>query len=99
MKSSTLETLARLLEVLRAHPVLRELRPATFYVNGREFLHFHEEAEGVSADVLLARGRVHMPVSSPAEQAELVERIDPVLQSLERRQRSCQRRRRKRQNP
>lgn len=91
MKRRTLERLEPLLEVLRAHPALEEVRHATFDVNGREFVHFHEGSEGVFADVLLAKGRIHMPVSTPAEQAELLERIDRVLESLERRERSRQR--------
>jgi len=97
MKSSTLEALAPLLAVLRAHSALQEVRPATFHLDGRGFVHFHEGPEGVFADVLLAKGRVHMPVSSPAEQAELMERIDQVLESLERRERSRQRKGGKRQ--
>ncbi len=97
MKSSTLEVLAPLLAVLRAHPALQEVRPATFHLDGRGFAHFHEEPEGVFADVLLANGRVHMPVSSLAEQAELMEQIDQVLESLERRKRSRQRKGGKRQ--
>ena len=97
MRRKTLEVLAPLLDVLRAHPSLRELRLAAFLLNGREFLHFHEEPEGLFADVLLARGRVHMPVSSPAEQAALLEQIDRVLESLERRERSRRRRAPKRQ--
>jgi hypothetical protein len=95
MKRSSLETLAPLLDVLRAHPALREVRPATFFLNGRNFIHFHEGAEGVSADVLLAKGRVHMPVSSPIEQADLLEQIEQVLETLEQRERSRQRKRRK----
>ena len=98
MKKATLEVLAPILGVLRAHPALQEVRPATFNLNGRGFVHFHEEGtEAVFADVLLARGRVHMPVSSAAEQAELLERVDQVLQSLERRERSRQLGRPKRQ--
>jgi len=98
MKKSTLEVLAPILDVLRTHPALQEVRLATFDLNGRGFVHFHEEGPGaVFADVLLARGRVHLPVSSTAEQAELLERVDRVLQSLERRERSRQLRRPKRQ--
>jgi hypothetical protein len=58
-------------------------------------VHFHEESEGLYADVLLAKGRVHMPVSSPAEQSELLQRIDQVLESLERRERQRERGRRR----
>lgn len=96
MKQSTLEILDPLLTVLRAHPALREVRPATFDLNGQEFVHFHEGPDGVIGDVLLVKGRLHMPASSPVEQAELLERIDAVLDSLERRQRSRQRRSSKR---
>ena len=97
MTHAALERLAPLLEVLRAHPALKEARPATFYLDGQEFLHFHETPSVVFADVLLARGRVHMPVSSAAEQGELLERIDQVLESLESREhRRPQRERRNR---
>lgn len=95
MKHSTLEVLAPLLKALRAHPTLREVRPATFHLRGRTFVHFHEEPEGVFADVLLTKGRVHMPVSSPSEQAELLHRIDQVLKSLEQRERRHERRTRR----
>jgi len=92
MKSSTLETLAPLLKVLRAHPSLLEAHPAAFSLRGRNFVNFHEEPEGVFADVLLAKGRVHMPLSSPTEQAELLQRIGQVLESLERHERQRDRR-------
>lgn len=82
MKASTLEALGPLLEVLRAHPALEETRPASFSLSGRDFLHFHENPRGIFADVLLAKGRIHMPVSTPTEQGELIDRIDQVLDSL-----------------
>lgn len=96
MKDSTLEVLAPLLEVLRAHPALEEDRPGEFSLNGRGFLHFHESSRGIFTDVLLAKGRVHMPVSTPAEQGELLERIDQVLKSLALRERKRERRQERR---
>lgn len=96
MKRSALEALAPLLRVLREHPALSEVRPAVFHLRGRNFVHFHEEPEGAFADVLLAKGRVHMPVSSPTEQAELLQQIHEVLESLERRERQRERRGRRR---
>lgn len=87
MKVSTLEVLAPLLDALRAHPALEEVHPGEFRLNGQDFLHFHEGSRGIFADVLLAKGRVHMPVSTPAEQGELLERIDQVLKSLALRER------------
>ncbi len=91
MKTATLERLAPLLNLLRAHPALREVRPAAFHLNGRDFVHFHDELEGIFADVRLSKGRVHMRVSSPAEQAELLERIEDILASLEERVRGRER--------
>jgi hypothetical protein len=96
VKQATLDAIAPLLEVLRAHPALREVRPTEFQVDGRDFLHFHEDDHGVDADVLLTEGRVSLPVSSSAEQTELLERIGPELASLEARARDRQRRGRER---
>ncbi|TDI92484.1 MAG: hypothetical protein E2O75_03200 [Chloroflexi bacterium] len=83
MKDSTLEILAPLLSDLRAYSVLDEVRPAAFHLGGRDFVHFHETPQGPVADVRLSRGRVHMPVSTDSEQAELLERIERQLSSLE----------------
>lgn len=94
MKVSTLEVLAPLLNALRAHPALKEGKPGEIFLkDGRGLLHFHESPRGIFADVLLAEGRVHMRVSTHAEQAELLERIDPVLKSLVLRERKRHRRR------
>jgi hypothetical protein len=83
LNPSTLHSLNPLLEVLRAHPALREVRPAEFAVDDKDFVHFHEDSDGVFADVRLKEeGRVHMPVSSPAQQAEFLERIDRTLEAL-----------------
>ena len=96
MKASTLKALGPLLEVLRSHSALEEVRPTAFSLNGRDFLHFHESPAGIFADVLLAKGRIHMPVSTPAEQGELLDRIDHVLESLDLRQPKRQPRRERR---
>jgi len=92
VKQATLDRIAPLLDELRAHPALSEARPTEFQLDGRDFLHFHEEAGGVVADVRLTEGRVSMPVSSRSEQAELLERIEQNLSSLDARARDRQRR-------
>jgi hypothetical protein len=92
MKRATLDRLAPLLEALRAHPALREVRPTVFQLNGRDFLHFHDEPEGIFADVRLTKGFVRLPVSSHSEQLELLERIDHNLSSLDVHVRARQRR-------
>ena len=81
MKAQTLERLAPLLAVLRASPALAEVRPAAFHLDGRDFLHFHDEADGLFADVRLTKGRVRLPVETRAEQAELLDRIEAQLSS------------------
>jgi len=79
----TLEQIEPLLEQLRAHPALRERRPGYFCVGGREFLHFHDDERGVYADVRFGRDFVCLPARSSSEQAELLERIDECLSTIE----------------
>jgi hypothetical protein len=95
MKRTTIDRIAPLLKMLRAYPALREVRPSAFHLNGRDFLHFHDEPEGIFADVRLTTGFVRMPVSSRSEQWELLERIDHTLSSLDAHVRDRQRRGRK----
>ena len=83
MKDATLQVLDPLLQALRSYSVLDEVRPASFHLGGRDFIHFHETPVGPVADALLTKGRVSMPVSTGSEQAELLERIDLQLSSLE----------------
>lgn len=96
MKQATLDLLQPLLEVLRAHPALREVRPTAFHFDNRDFVHFHDEPEGIFADVRLRKGVVRMPASSSSEQAELLERIDEALSSLDSHSRDRERRERRR---
>ena len=83
MKKTTMECITPILDVLRAYPILREVKPAAFHLNGRDFIHFHDEAEGIFADVLLSKGRVRMPVLTPPEQSALLDRIEQNLSSLD----------------
>jgi hypothetical protein len=83
VKESTLDLIAPILSVLRTHSTLREVRPTAFQLDGRDFLHFHEEANSVFADVRLSKGIVRMPVASEFEQSEFLDRINEVLSSLE----------------
>ena len=83
MKDSTLDMLAPLLDALRGYSVLDEIRPAAFHLKGRDFIHFHEAPHGAVADLRLSIGRVQLPVSTNVQQAELLERIEPQLSSIE----------------
>jgi hypothetical protein len=91
MREVTLAQIAPLLEILRANPALREVRPTMFHLNGRNFVHFHDYPDGVVADVRLVKGVVRMPVSSPEGQAEFLDRIEECLSSVE--SRACGRER------
>jgi len=92
VKETTIEQLAPLLRTLRANSALREIRPAVFHLDGRDFLHFHEEDAGIVADVRLTTRFVRMPVSSETDQGELLEQIDEHLDALESRELDRQRR-------
>jgi hypothetical protein len=92
----TLARISPLLEELRARPVLRERRPGVFELKSRAFLHFHDDASGVFADVRLAEGFVRLPVTSGSQQAELLERIDDCLSAVESRATDLRRRRERR---
>lgn len=96
MRQAVLEQIAPLLALLRANPALVEIRPTAFHLDGRDFVHFHDERNEVVADVRLARGVVRMPVGTAVEQAELLGQIDDCLTALESRVRDRRRRKRER---
>jgi len=68
-----------LLQELRRVPGLKEKTRGTFYRGSRAFLHFHEDPDGVFADVRLADDFERARVTTPAEQASLLRRIRQVL--------------------
>jgi hypothetical protein len=75
MRHATEEDMNRLeplLAELRAVPGLRERKRGSFSRGSRAFLHFHEDAGDLYVDVRLADAFERLPVSSPAEQAELL---------------------------
>ena len=74
--------LAPLLEDLRARSPLVEKRTGVYYLKSRAFLHFHEDPAGLFADVRLADDFERLPVTTPAQQAKLLKRIDDHLARL-----------------
>ena len=86
MKHAGPDTLARiapLLAELRSREGLREPRPGCFWLKSRAFLHFHDDPSGIFADVRLADDFVRMPVTSRSQQADLLDRIDDCLATVE----------------
>ena len=78
----TLDALESVLEKLRQHPSLAERKRGTFYLRSRAFLHFHEDLQGVFADVRIdADGFTRLPVRTPAEQQRLITKVSERLES------------------
>jgi len=71
--AQTLETLEALLSAIRVLPGLVERKPGIFYTKARAYLHFHEDAAGVFADVRLSEAQFsRYPVNSAREQEEFL---------------------------
>ena len=90
----TLARIAPLLEELRTRGAIREKRPGVFYLKSRAFLHFHDDPAGIFADVRLADDFVRLPVTSRAEQLDMLDRIDDCLSIVEARSMAKDRERR-----
>ncbi len=82
MKESTLETLAPLLDFLRNYDVLEETHGSKFLLKGRDFIHFHDDSDGLWADAKLSKGRIRVSVSTASKQGELMDMIAKKLESL-----------------
>lgn len=71
--AATLAELDALLREIRALAGLVEKSPGCFYRKGRAYLHFHEDAAGLFADVKLDGGAfTRMRVSTAQEQADFL---------------------------
>jgi len=80
--AGTLTALEPLLSELRRQPGLIERTPGSFYLRSRAFLHFHEDVEGMFADIKLDGTEfTRVRVTTREEQAELV---SLVMQGVQR---------------
>ena len=82
MRHATQEDLYRLealLVELRGLPQLRERKRGYFSRGSRAFLHFHEDAGDLYADVRLGSEFQRMKVTSGSEQAEFLSRVREAL--------------------
>ena len=72
---AALARLLPLLRQLRALPGLREMKPGIFYLKGSAFVHFHEEAGALIADLKRASGGGfdRYPVDAPPGQRKLID--------------------------
>jgi hypothetical protein len=99
MKESTTAILKPLLNFLRGYEILQETAGAKFLLKGQDFVHFHDDPDGLWADAKLSKGRVRMPVATPSEQRELMDLIARKLDALESHGGNIKRSSRKRRRP
>jgi hypothetical protein len=76
-----LDRLAPLLAELRKLPQLRERKPGYFSRGPHAFLHFHEDAGDLYADVRIGNKFQRMRVTSPTEQTTFLFLVREALQS------------------
>ena len=68
-------------EVRQRYPVLRERKRGAFYKAGQGWLHFHEDPDGLFADLKIGGSFVRLRVSTKAERAKLLHRMRDSLTS------------------
>lgn len=78
-----LERLEPFLRALQSMPALRERSPGTFYKGARAFVHFHEDAASLFADVRFSDDFERIDVTTIAKQQELARRIRTSLRPRE----------------
>jgi hypothetical protein len=73
--AQALQPVAMLLRQLRELKGLREIKPGVYHLKGSAFLHFHDDAGAMMADLKKAGGSGwdRYPVDTPAAQRKLVD--------------------------
>jgi hypothetical protein len=74
-----LDRLGELIGQLRVRSALREKRPGIFYLKGRAFLHFHEDRDGLFADLRQGGDWQRLPVNDRESCTRLLEGVDRAL--------------------
>jgi hypothetical protein len=79
---AALDALEDLLAKLRGYDALKERARGTFYRKSSAFLHFHEDPEGLFADVKLAGEFTRFRVGSARERAAFLRQVAAELARL-----------------
>ena len=79
MRQETIYALSILLNFLKSYEILNEVEPTNFNLNGKRFIHFHDEPVGLWADIFLSKGVLRMPANTASEQADVIGTIEPTL--------------------
>jgi hypothetical protein len=77
--STALDALAVLISSIRERPELKEPRPGVFYRKGKAFLHFHEDAAGLFADLRVSTEWERFRVSEHSERTKFLAILDRSL--------------------
>jgi hypothetical protein len=72
-------SLSDLLDRIRARDGIKEKKFGIFYRKSKSFLHFHEDAAGMFADLSVGADFDRYPVNTVEEQTALLTAIDRVL--------------------
>lgn len=79
-RAATLDELEPVLKEIRALPGLTERKRGIFYRKSQAFLHFHEDPEGLFADVKLGGdGYTRLRVSTTAERKTFLAKARKAL--------------------
>ncbi len=76
---STLAELRNLLLQIRQTPLLKEKKPGIFYLDAKAFLHFHEDPNGIFADLKINSEWKRFKVTTETEQKTFIEKLREVL--------------------
>ncbi|WP_429307432.1 hypothetical protein [Paraburkholderia sp. GAS38] len=74
-----MDTLADLIASIRERSELKETRPGVFYRKGKAFLHFHEDAAGLFADMRVSAEWERFRVSEADERATFLATVERSL--------------------
>jgi hypothetical protein len=77
--TAALDTLAVMIGSIRERGELKESRPGVFYRKGKAFLHFHEDAAGLFADLRVNVEWERFRVSEQSERAKFLAILDRSL--------------------
>jgi len=75
----SLDRLEELLRQVRQHPELKEKKRGVFYRGSAAFLHFHEDADELFADLKVDGNWQRFAVSSQTERKEMLKALRVAL--------------------
>jgi hypothetical protein len=84
--AETLRQLSDFLDRIRQRPGLNEKKLGIFYRKSKSFLHFHEDPDGIFADINTGEDFRRYPASTTKDECALLAAIDRVLEQINRTQ-------------